>query len=116
MAKMASVGRVCAGLGDKALAPPVVGVDGVTVFAPPGSVVPLVADGAHLKMGFHSPPFNSIDHIHLHVIDDSCSTSLAKIRFHRMAPWFKTYESLAQQMSLMSLRPSGIDKGSGGAI
>jgi hypothetical protein len=51
-------------------------------------------------MGFHWPPFNSVGHLHLHVI---APTTAFKSKFHALefrigTPWFKTADWVLQRL------------------
>jgi diadenosine tetraphosphate (Ap4A) HIT family hydrolase len=48
---------------------------------------------AHVQMGFHSPPYNSIDHLHLHILDRSKMhpqlRAYAKFPLSVSTPWYR---------------------------
>eukprot|EP01134_Creolimax_fragrantissima_P008572 CFRG8572T1 len=47
-------------------------------------------------LGFHWPPFNSIDHLHLHVIGprETMSFGARFLEFNPIFPWFKSVDKL----------------------
>eukprot|EP00121_Abeoforma_whisleri_P004405 Awhi_evm1s3981 len=50
-------------------------------------------------MGFHWPPFNSIDHLHLHVIGpESTMSFFGKLEFKVGTLWYKTGHQILQRL------------------
>ena len=65
----------------------------------PGQFIPKVSNRNQLHIGFHTPPFNSIDHIHLHIIDKSRQKPgfINWIKYHPLAFWFKSVDSVIRE-------------------
>ncbi|GMI39716.1 hypothetical protein TrCOL_g3303 [Triparma columacea] len=57
---------------------------------------------ANLQAGFHTPPYNSIDHLHLHIIDRSkyipSWKNYAKFPTILPVPWFMPLQSVFKRM------------------
>ncbi|XP_066260286.1 adenosine 5'-monophosphoramidase HINT3-like [Euwallacea similis] len=52
-----------------------------------------------LILGFHLPPFNTVDHLHLHLISPASSMSfLHKIMFMANSLWFATAEQIQRKL------------------
>jgi hypothetical protein len=41
-----------------------------------------------VRMGFHVPPFNSVNHLHLHVISLPFKNLWRKLKYQPAMPWF----------------------------
>jgi hypothetical protein len=41
-----------------------------------------------VQMGFHVPPFNSVNHLHLHVISLPYNNLWRKLKYQPRMPWF----------------------------
>ncbi|KAK6645553.1 hypothetical protein RUM43_001830 [Polyplax serrata] len=58
------------------------------------------ADLADTRFGFHWPPFNSISHLHLHVISPASAMSLiGKIIFKEGTLWFVSPQYVLQRLA-----------------
>ncbi|VDI43754.1 Hypothetical predicted protein [Mytilus galloprovincialis] len=56
--------------------------------------------------GFHWPPFNSISHLHLHVISPASSMSwFQRVIFRPNSFWFVTAEWLISRLKAMEMTP-----------
>ena len=106
--KMVRVGNYCTGLekehpacSDSTEGIAVDGVESSLVMIPDitteaGTLIPKVSQASDLLFGFHTPPHNSIDHIHLHVIDHTRKKPGFKnwIKYHPYAWWFKSMDAV----------------------
>ncbi|KAM9798653.1 adenosine 5'-monophosphoramidase HINT3-like [Neosynchiropus ocellatus] len=60
-----------------------------------------VKDLEDIRLGFHIPPFNSVPHLHLHVLaPTSKMNSLALRRFGPQSHWFLTVDKALSQLRL----------------
>ncbi|KAF9985928.1 hypothetical protein BGZ65_009374 [Modicella reniformis] len=46
------------------------------------------------KLGFHVPPFHSIDHLHLHVLAGEMKSGFRKLKYESGRMWFKDLHQL----------------------
>lgn len=62
------------------------------------------SDGTTLRFGFHRPPFNSVDHLHLHCIELPYRSWWRPLKYISLGSWgsFLTAEHV-----LKKLRPTG---------
>jgi diadenosine tetraphosphate (Ap4A) HIT family hydrolase len=56
------------------------------------------------RMVFHVPPFNSVDHLHLHVICNSDITSYGRMKYYYNTDWCISMQRLLQIMNKMAPR------------
>ncbi|KAG0267238.1 hypothetical protein BG011_007647 [Mortierella polycephala] len=45
-------------------------------------------DPEESKMGFHVPPFNTVDHLHLHVLGGAYKSRLRKLKYETGRMWY----------------------------
>ncbi|KAF9191270.1 hypothetical protein BGZ50_009485 [Haplosporangium sp. Z 11] len=45
-------------------------------------------DPEESKMGFHVPPFNTVDHLHLHVLGGTYKSKLRKLKYETGRMWY----------------------------
>uniref|UniRef100_UPI00358F620A adenosine 5'-monophosphoramidase HINT3 isoform X2 n=1 Tax=Myxine glutinosa TaxID=7769 RepID=UPI00358F620A len=58
--------------------------------------------GDDVRFGFHWPPFNSIDHLHLHVLAPASQMGLLpRLAYRPGTPWFVTADWLLQRLKKM---------------
>ncbi|XP_022093043.1 histidine triad nucleotide-binding protein 3-like isoform X1 [Acanthaster planci] len=62
------------------------------------------------KVGFHWPPFNTVEHLHLHMAYPASSMKLfSSLMYRNNSPWFVTYDWLLQRLKNLpdatSVRP-----------
>ncbi|XP_035666322.1 histidine triad nucleotide-binding protein 3-like [Branchiostoma floridae] len=50
------------------------------------------------RLGFHWPPFNSIDHLHLHVLSPDSQMGFLSRLVYRPAFWFVTIDKLLERL------------------
>ena len=48
------------------------------------------------RMGFHLPPFNSIDHLHLHILIGKFNGTLSKLEFYPKSYWYSTCDDMIE--------------------
>ena len=59
-------------------------------------------DDVNKRFGYHWPPFNMIDHLHLHAIGNTASMGfIAKGIFMSGSPWFVSHEWLVKHLENM---------------
>uniref|UniRef100_A0A7S3E3S4 HIT domain-containing protein n=1 Tax=Chloropicon laureae TaxID=464258 RepID=A0A7S3E3S4_9CHLO len=51
------------------------------------------------KFGFHQPPFNSVDHLHLHCLCPPYRSILHSLKYKSL-PWFISAEALVKKLSM----------------
>ncbi|XP_030753737.1 histidine triad nucleotide-binding protein 3-like [Sitophilus oryzae] len=57
-------------------------------------------DTNDLRIGFHLPPFNTVDHLHLHTISPASSMSLLhRVMFQPNSWWFTTVETIQERLA-----------------
>ncbi|CAM9113648.1 unnamed protein product [Chrysoparadoxa australica] len=52
---------------------------------------------------FHVPPYNSVDHLHMHCMEMPLLKPIHVFKYAAFAPWCKTYEKLAAQLAKAEL-------------
>jgi hypothetical protein len=55
-------------------------------------------DPSRLLLAFHRPPFNSIEHLHLHAIYRPYVNAREAVHFVRGSPWVATWEAVVQRL------------------
>ncbi|XP_060521022.1 adenosine 5'-monophosphoramidase HINT3-like [Cylas formicarius] len=61
-------------------------------------------DVQDLRLGFHLPPFNSVSHLHLHVISPASQMSiLSRVIFKPNTWWFASVEQIGEKLDVLQI-------------
>ncbi|CAI5716191.1 unnamed protein product [Hyaloperonospora brassicae] len=77
----------------------------------PGTAVDSAGDDDDFKFAFHSPPFNSIDHVHMHAFRTrdgrvGCADS---IKYHTETWWCRSFDEVTTRLGLRDLEQREAD-------
>ncbi|MBN3305746.1 HINT3 protein, partial [Amia calva] len=62
-----------------------------------------ITDLSDVRLGFHWPPFSSVNHLHLHVLAPASEMGFMSKIFYRIdSYWFVTAEQLIQRLNSLS--------------
>lgn len=61
----------------------------------------------NVRMGFHVPPYNSVNHLHLHVLEPPYRNFWRKVKYQPNMPWFAPVYDVMTQLS-SDLRSVGV--------
>ena len=83
---------------------------------PGAAVAAAVAAGPDddVRMVFHAPPFNSVDHLHLHVFHGDFISRYKNFSYTPGWPWCKSYDAVFDQLAAGRIDGRGGRRGGGG--
>ncbi|KAI8601127.1 HIT-like domain-containing protein, partial [Dissophora ornata] len=58
------------------------------------------------KLGFHVPPFNTVDHLHLHVLGGAMKSNFRKLKYQTGRMWYMDLAQLQADLAKQQ-RPQG---------
>jgi hypothetical protein len=58
--------------------------------------------GVGARLGFHAPPFHSVEHLHMHCLAPPFTQPLAALRYAPTAFWFVTVQQLVERLQSAS--------------
>ncbi|KAF9202195.1 Histidine triad nucleotide-binding protein 3 [Haplosporangium sp. Z 27] len=50
------------------------------------------------KLGFHVPPFNTVDHLHLHVLGGKFKSNIKKLKYESGRRWYMDLVQLKENL------------------
>ncbi|KAG0251676.1 hypothetical protein DFQ27_008598 [Actinomortierella ambigua] len=58
-------------------------------------------DSKNSKLGFHVPPFNTIDHLHLHVLGGEFKNAFRRKKYESGRMWYMDMSQLLEKITKM---------------
>lgn len=57
------------------------------------------AESSRFKFAFHVPPFNSIDHVHMHAFQDARMGVFGRVKYRTESWWCRSYDDVLAQLT-----------------
>ncbi|KAF9435113.1 hypothetical protein BGZ76_006863 [Entomortierella beljakovae] len=59
------------------------------------------------KLGFHVPPFNTVDHLHLHVLGGKFKSKFRTLKYETGRMWYKDLSQLQEDLEKKKRKEQG---------